>query len=218
MNAEDYGLNLETAQVKEGPYKVIMPQLITTGFDIWTPADFMDAGNAAVGTPRQDKVWEAYVDTAFGIAGTKEAVYLDPNSLRLQAITVSTVLNSALPLSDADRAGMQRYQRSDLILGRDLSKKEAGKHPLWLAFADGDQGRLDRYVENTFRLGKDKYSERKMMGVYLSEDGDLQELRFASLRCCSLALGNYFNNGNAQLVGVRRNTTPDSELGRIIES
>ena len=215
MNAEDFGLNPGRARVEEGlDYRVIMPQLIAAGFDIWTPADIMDARNDAVGKPWQDKVWEAYIDTAFGIAGTKEAVYLDPNSSSLQAITLS---NGALPLSDADRAGMQRYQRSDLILGRDLSKEEARKHPLWLAFADRNQRRLDTYVENTFRLGKDKYGYGKMMKVHPPKDGDLQALELGGLDGRSRVYVDDFYD-YARLVAVRRNTTPDLGLAGRIES
>lgn len=174
ITAEGLGLD-PRHQVFEGRYNAIMPELLRLGFEPQSPADVMDVQNAAVGTPFEEVVWETGFDTDFGIAGTSEKVYALPHSPRLRTITSQTKLvDYGLPLLENDLpVGVKTYDRRELILNQDLTEEQARTHPLWFLFADGNQGRLDRKVENTFRLGRERHQYTKMMGIYGISSGEI---------------------------------------------
>ena len=110
------------------------------------------------------------------------------------------------------KSGVARvYPRSDIILGRDLTEEEARASSVWLDFAVGYQSRLDKYVENTFRFGKDKYKYDKMMGIFVPADDQPIErvVVFSRINSRSQAFGGYHLDNCARLVGVRNKTYND---------
>ena len=211
MNATELGLPSE-AHVFEGRYIEIMPQLIQAGLTPWNIADVMDHRNNSVGTSHQEQVWNTYVNSDVGIARNKEKIYVEPHSARLRAVNTQTHLrNGGLALATTDLpATVKTYNRKDLILDRLLQEKEARAHPLWLDFANGDQQRLDRLVENTFRLGKDKYNCDTLMGIYVPKEDKptlravmLHTLGYESQANGESHLDDYDIFSSAHLVGVR---------------
>ena len=215
MNAQDFGLDPEQAQVFEGLHAAIMPQLIDAGFIPWSIADVMDNRSQVL---HEHKIWNNYVDSDFGIAGTKKNVYLDPHSSRLRAVTPKT--GTRLPLAANDLPhGVQVYDRNDLILDRSLTEEEARRSPAWLSFADGDLQRLDTFVEKTFRFGKDVYAYDVMMGIYVPEDKE-PILRAVVINGLCNGSGAYGVNDlgyNSRLVGVRSGTSAASPKGAVPE-
>ncbi|MEK6886559.1 MAG: hypothetical protein AABW88_01885, partial [Nanoarchaeota archaeon] len=96
-------------------------------------------------------------------------------------------------------------KRKDLKLNERLTEKEARSHPLWNALAENKR-RLDSYVQNTFKLGKDKFNYAEMMGFYVPNDSKpiLRAVVLYRLGNRSLAYGDRsLDNYNARLVGVR---------------
>ncbi len=210
VTAQDLGLNPERFQVFEGVYRDIMPQLVAAGFEPENPGWVLDQRNDAVGKPHQSAAWDNYFDTDCGIAGDTNRIYVAPHSPRLRAVTPQTrLVQGGIPLPSDDLSAMVRvYERNEHILSRDLTEQEARENQLWLDWADGNQARLDRYVENTFRLGKDSYKYDTMMGIFVPEDAVERALFVYWLGSRSPAFGNYFLNYGTRLVGVRRGEAP----------
>lgn len=187
----------------EGDYRIKMAELREAGYIPLSTEDIMDARNAV---PAKHPLWNNYIDTDFGIAATKKTIYLAPHSARLRAVTPQTKLtNYGLVLGADDIATMLAYDRKDHILGRDLTEDEVRDSRIWLDFAVGDQTRLDKYVENTFRFGKDKFGYDTMMGIFVPEDKELVERAVVLDRLYngSRADGNVRLYDNTRFVGVR---------------
>lgn len=183
LPAEELGLSPDRARTFFGNFMEGVINLRRSRFCAWDPAHIMDARNKAVGTPYEDALWNRYICTEFGLAGTRKELYLGP----LEALSaVST-----------DRNRIRIYQRDDLILKRELTEEEARSSSLWLRFADGDQNRLDRYVENTFRRGKNRYDLDQMMGIHFQEEPDF------FLRMVALNAGDDTGKGSAVGAGER---------------
>src|SRR3989344_7590281 len=126
MNAQEFGLK-PGQDIFEGEYRTKMSELREAGYTPWSTEDIMDDRNAV---PAEHPRWNNYIDTDFGIAGTKKKIYLAPHSARLRAITPQTVLtNYGLALGREEAA--KAYNRSDLILGRDLTEEEARASSVW---------------------------------------------------------------------------------------
>ena len=203
MNAPEFRLQ-SGQELFEGEYRTKMSELRRAGYTPWSTEDIMDARNAV---PSSHPRWNNYVDTDFGIAKTKTKIYLAPHSARLQAVTPETRLTSlGLTLGADDIETMQVYDRKDHILDLRLTENEARGSQVWLDFADGDQNRLDRYVENTFRFGKDRFGYDTMMGIFLPQDGKPVEraVVLGGLNDWSPALGGYHLYLITRFVGVRR--------------
>jgi hypothetical protein len=49
-----------------------------------------------------------------------------------------------------------------------MSEKDAKKNIFWRALANKDQGVLDGFAEQVYKLGKDKYGKTELMGVWFS--------------------------------------------------
>ena len=164
MNAQEFGLK-QGQDLFEGCYHVEMSRLRQAGYTPWSTEDIMDARNAV---SAEHSFWNNYINTDFGIAGTRDKIYLAPHSARLRAITAETDLtNGGFALGENDTQTMRAYDRKDHILGRDLTEQEARDSQVWLDFAGGDKTRLDKYVENTFRFGKKNWNYNRMMGVFV---------------------------------------------------
>ncbi|MEK6904239.1 MAG: hypothetical protein AABW87_01460, partial [Nanoarchaeota archaeon] len=85
------------------------------------------------------------------------------------------------------------------------------EHRLWLELADNDQGRLAKYVESTFRQGKDRFDYDEMLGFYISEDRKpiVRGLIFYRLENRSDAVGGgLLDTYSTRLVGVRDEVAP----------
>jgi hypothetical protein len=202
MNAKEFGLQ-SGQELFEGEYRAAMAELREAGYTPWSTENWIDARN---GVKSNHPCWNNYIDTDFGIAGTKKKIYLAPHSARLRAVTPHTKLtNYGLPLQEDDVETMQTYDRKDHILDRDLTEKEAHDSQVWLDFADGDTKRLDTYVENTFRFGKNKFGYDIMMGIFIPVDKEpiWRAVVLYRLYGRSLADGNGRLNGNTRFVGVR---------------
>ncbi len=203
MNAQEFGLK-QGQDLFEGSYHVEMSRLRQAGYTPWSTEDIMGGRNAV---SVEHSFWNNYIDTDFGIAGTKDKIYLAPHSARLRAITAETDLtNGGFALGENDTQTMRAYDRKDHILGRDLTEQEARDSQVWLDFAGGDKTRLDKYVENTFRFGKDKYYYNIMMGVFVPAETEPIEraVVLSRLGDRSLADGNDRLGDDTRFVGVRR--------------
>ncbi|HLD40395.1 MAG TPA: hypothetical protein VJB13_04605 [Candidatus Nanoarchaeia archaeon] len=164
---------LPLQKLLRGEYRTQMDKLVREGYLPLSTEDIMDLRNLVLG---YDFLWKNYFHTDFGLAGTLDNIYLFPHSQRLRAVTPETLhIMGGIALTEEDLSQAQIFSRGDLILARDLTEKEAKKSPLWLAFADGNQDRLERYIENTFRFGKDKYGYQTMMGIFTFTDSSLLE-------------------------------------------
>ncbi|GEM_PF-4100381 len=182
-------------------YLKIMTEFREAGFIPGGPEDVMDARNEV---PLDHPLWKYSIGTDFGVAGTYEKVYLFRRSAHLRAIT-PRVLNFSEGVIDlkVDHKlldSMLIYDRKSLILGkcwpweegRKLTEEEARTHPLWLTFADGNQQRLDKYVENTFRIFKEQginQHDNKAMGIYIPSDSSEKCLRLRAIEFSGSSAG-----------------------------
>ncbi|MEK6863623.1 MAG: hypothetical protein AABW53_02910 [Nanoarchaeota archaeon] len=206
--AQELGLKLGQ-KLFEGEYRAKMAELRKAGLTPWSTEDVMDARNDVNSNPLR---WENYFDTDFGIAGTEKEIYLLPRSERLHAVTPQTKLTTGgLPLKDAISEA-RAYNKKDLILGRELTEEEARSSPVWLAFADGGQERLDTYVERTFRFGKDRFDYNGMMGIFVPSEKQPIERAVAlfKLSVRSLAVGYHLFNYGTRSIVVRGGGAPEA--------
>ncbi|MBI4147608.1 hypothetical protein HY494_03070 [Candidatus Woesearchaeota archaeon] len=202
MNAREFGLK-SGLELFEGNYCAAMSRLHLAGYTPWSTEDIMDARNAVTAEhPR----WNNYIDTDFGIVGTKEKIYLAPHSARLRVVTPQTVLtNGGLALEANVIETMRAYDRKDHILNLELTEEEARNSQVWLDFAAGNQKRLDKYVENTFRFGKDKFNYDAMMGVFVpAEEEPIERAVVLGGLCDGCRAGGGRLGDGARFVGVRR--------------
>lgn len=200
MNAQEFGLK-PGQELFEGDYRTKMAEMREAGYTPWSTENWMDARN---GVNSNHPFWNHYGDTDFGIAGSKRKIYLMPHSERLRAVTPHTRLTDDGGLRFDSENATKTYNRSDLILSRDLTEEEARASPAWLDFAAGNQKRLDKYVENTFRFGKDKFNYDTMMGIFVPEDEVERAVVLYRLYNRSHASGYYHLYNGTRFVGVRR--------------
>lgn len=204
MNAQDLGLiPVKLPVVLEGKYRRIMKQLVDADLPVWGPDDILRLKNNVVGTAYQDAAWNNYFFTDFGIAATTDKIILQPHSTLLHSVTPETKLVSyGLPLTDEQLAQTQQYSRQDMILNQHLTEEQARVHLGWLVLTNKDQKLLDKTVENTFRLGKEKGYDQ-MMGFYVPQDSNpiMRAVVLDSVNSRSSACG--YNNLSyfARLVG-----------------
>src|SRR3989344_2342465 len=143
MNAPEFRLQ-SGQELFEGEYRTKMFELREAGYTPWSTEDIKDARNAVPSNhnvvPSNNSRWNNCLGTDFGIAGTTRKFYLAHHSARLRAVTPGTILTSyGLALGADDIETMQKYNRKDHILDRELTEKEAHHSQVWLDFADGDQ-------------------------------------------------------------------------------
>ena len=201
----------EGAQLYKGRYVEVMPVLLGDGLTPVSPSDVMQARNNAAGTQNQDSMWNIYFDTDFGLAANSKKVYLSPHSKGLRKLTPDTKLKDyGVELSSV--SGAKVFKKGDLKLNTRLTEKEARSHPLWKALA-GNQALLDSYVQNAFKLGKDKFNYDEMMGFYVPNDSKpvLRAVVLDGLGNGSYAGGDgNLGDDDARLVGVRSNVSSEA--------
>ena len=200
MNTQEYGLK-PGQELFEGDYRTKMAELREAGYTPWSTENYMDARNEV---PAKHPRWNNFIDTDFGIAESKKKIYVMPHSARLRAVTPKTRLtDGGIPMGMDAFDEAKIYARSDLILDRNLTEKEARASPVWLNFAAGDQKRLDTYVKNTFRFGKDKFKYDTMMGIFILEDEAERAVVLGRLGYRYQAYGVHLCSGT-RFVGVRK--------------
>jgi|SRR3989344_192385 len=208
MNAQEFGLK-PGQELFEGDYRTKMAELREAGCTPWSTKNWMDARN---GVKQDHPFWNNYGDTDFGIAGSKRKIHLMPHSARLRAVTPETILVDGGLSVVQEETLVKTYTRSDLILGRDLTEKEAHDSQVWLDFAAGNKKLLDKYVVNAFRFGKDKCGYDKMMGIFVPEDEVERGVVLDRLGNRSRADGNdLLSNFVTRFVGVRSEGVGEQE-------
>jgi hypothetical protein len=194
---------LKGAVLHQGQYREAMPALLKAGLTPASPSFVMDRRNEHADA--EHELWSDYFDTDFGLASDSNRVYFAPHSKALRKLTPETRL-TANGVQIRSTSGLQPIKRKDMILGRPLTEKEARQHQGWLALADGNQERLDVYVGNAFKLGKDKFGYNEMMRFYVPDDSKpiLRAVVLVRLYYRSIANGSrYLDNIYARLLGVR---------------
>ena len=194
---------LEGALLHQGQYKEAMPALLKAGLTPVSPSLVMDRRNERVDSNHE--LWNNYFDTDFGLAADSKRVYFAPHSKTLRKLNPETRL-TANGVQLRSTSGLRSIKRKDMILGKRLTEKEARRHQGWLSLADGNQERLDAYVGNAFKLGKDKFCYNEMMGFYVSDVSKpvLRAVVLYGLGNWSLAFGcGGLVGGRVRLVGVR---------------
>ncbi len=207
--AEYFGNN---SKLFTGRYIDAIPELREQGLTPVTPAMVMDRRiEAAKSNDKHliDELWDNYFDTAYGLAATKDRIYLQPDSGFLLSSSNSTRLTrNGIPISIEADNSFKITERKEHILNERLTQEQARQHRLWLELADNNQDRLDSYAEQAFRLGKDKHGYKEMMGFYVPEDENpiLRAVFLTGLNSRSSAYGFRNLDGNdARLVGVAQN-------------
>jgi len=181
-----------------------MPLIKGSKLNPISPAVVMDTRNKS---PFADnELWSSCWDTGFGLAADQKNVYFFPDSEKLRKLTPQTkltnhgILETARTIEDA-----KCIARSDMILNRDLTENEARSHAGWLQLANGNQNLLDTYVQNTFKLGMNRFKYTTMMGLYVHNDEKpiLRAVILGSLLSRSFAVGDRIlgDDGVARLVG-----------------
>ena len=152
-------------------YPEAMQAVLGDRLDPADPAWVMDKRNGSVGTQYQHSLWSPYFDTDMGCASTDKRIHLFPHSKQLRKITLNTKLtNCAIPVNGEDP---KTFDRKDLILDRPLTEKEARLHAVLFELAESDQKRLDTYVENAYKIGKDAFGMERVMSVRIPYDSTL---------------------------------------------
>lgn len=201
----------------QGRYTDVMPVLLKEGLVPISPAQVMKARiKAAESKDSQaiDATWMTWVDTGFGLAGTRDKVYLDPNSKILLGVNSNTkLMDYGVPFTPGK--DVQAYGRADMILDQDLTEEQAAVHKGWLALAEGDKELLGKYSQHTFRLGKDRFNYDKSMRFYVpsAEEPILRAVVLFRLDARSRAGGDRdLGDGLARLVGVRQSGAPKTKV------
>ncbi len=241
------------AELFQGVYTTIMYKLLRKGFTPWAPADVMRERNAAVGTPREEEMWGRYFNTSLAVGYTerdREVIFASEFDitaippLDLRDILPPHVLDKLTdqerkqiitenPVSLRDIVSPDNYKKIIRIsyndigtLGNRLTEKEALEHKGWQILAGEDQNLLAKYVENVFRLGKDRqkkcnyHDPDKMMAFYIEGHKKAWPVVLSSSDCIgaaftrferpvfsyAAAMGNYGHNSyyfiDANIVGV----------------
>ena len=151
-----------------------MPLLIADSRVPLNMSEAMDARLDFIGTDTQDSWYGNYFDLG-------DALFYNPNG-NVKVILDAQVLrelnpksrldNGALVLEDSMYESFEgvEFTRDDLqkaITGKALTRKQAKSHPVWQTLAR-NQARLDKYVDATFDLAKEKFSYDQNMGLYIS--------------------------------------------------
>ncbi len=202
-----------------GTYIDIMPDLIEQKLTPVNPAMVMDRRIEAAKSKDErliEALWDNYWDTNFGAAAAKdltltawqEKIYLHPNSrFLLSSFPDANLITGGVPLNTADiDSSFFISERGEHILGRQLTEKQARNHKLWLALADNSQERLNNYVEQAFRLGRNRHGYKEMMGIYVPYDSQLILRDFYLSRLSNWSIANSCRDladDYAFLVGVR---------------
>lgn len=191
----------------QGEYRAAMHELVGTGYRPCSPADIMDARNVVSYAHR---LWNKDIATDFGIVGVNHKIYLLPHSSHLQTINLSKKLtNGGLAVDSAATQNALVHDRGDLILGRDLSEEEARQSLIWFDLAEGDQDRLDMYVENVFRFGRDAFGYDYMMGILAPKETPVERAVVLGSGLVSkfYSSGNYLNC-RTNLIGKKPDLFP----------
>jgi len=154
-----------------------------------------------------------YVDTGDG------ALYLPDGSLGVvydsQAIRdltrESPLIRGALVSEDLPTGGDLVFTKEDLekmIIGRELTLKEAKAHPIWRALTRGDSVLSHAYAEMVFADHKETRGDNFGMGIRLrgSSPGapEIRDWYISRIRGHSSAGGNQsLDNFSGRLVGVK---------------
>ena len=194
-----------------GRYNEQMPLLVNEGLQPLTAKDVIQYRLQAIQSKDKIDFWSSrYFDTVTGLAYHNGELVVIPNSQDLLNITQDFKLNSgSLILSSEQYKGLVKQhriiKRKNIISGRDLTKKEAKNHPIWIKLAQGDKALLNEYTDAIFAETKTRYNYDENMGIYLPDDQEQPALRDWFLRY----LGNRSRanaggglGGDSRLLGV----------------
>ncbi len=198
------------AKLATGRYIDIMPELREQRLTPVTPAMVMDRRIEAAKSKDKSLIyvlWNNYWDTSYGLAATKDKIYLHPNSrFLLNSNQNTSLVNYGIPINnDEIDNSFKITERKEHILNERLTEQQARQHKLWLELAENKQERLDSYVEQAFRLGKDEFGHKEIMGVYVPKDNQpiQRAVCIDRLGNGSYADGRVLDYDDARLVGVR---------------
>ncbi len=145
------------------------------GFLTMTPVFYDMDGNVAIGDINDAKVMNYIKNITPALDG--------------KLYNGRMVLSDEFRITDID-GEMFRRNKIEKYGNHLMSEKDAKKNPVWRALADNNQARLDGYVEQVYKLAKDKYNKTELMGVWFSDSFEKNNMGLFWLG----SLGNYFNS------------------------
>ena len=200
-------------KVFKGRYRDQMPLLVKEGLQPLTTKDLMQYRLQAIKDKDEIEFWlSRYFDTSTGLAYHNGNLIVVPNSQDLIGITPKSRLdNGSLILAPEQFTKLSKEygvtKRNKIISGRELTKKEAKEHPIWLKSAQDDKHLLNEYTDAVFAETKSKYGYDTNMGVYLPDDQENPVMRGWYLRYLFDRSGADARDGldydNSRLLGVR---------------
>ena len=128
------------------------------------------------------------------------------NSPRLRGVNLQTELvEGSLRIEDYNAIPGIEFRERDCLLGREMTRGEAKRHPVLLEFSGRDQNKLEEIVDRVFCLGRRK-GLRKMMGIFpslnLGEHADEMAWFVYRLEFSSQVYGSDFDKEDCRLVGI----------------
>lgn len=176
------------AELVQGRCLDMIPDLLSEGLIPISSSPAMDLRNQYP-TADQDGPWRTLLNTDAGLATDGKKIYLFQHSEHLRKLTPKTRLTDAGIALQGNLSGAKSFDIGDLILGTDLTEKEALAHLLWLELARKDdesdemaKKRLNEYVQNAFKLGKDAHDYDKNMRFYAPSSKNLVLMNVALYR------------------------------------
>lgn len=187
-----------------------MPLLIAEGR---TPLSFAGVMERRLIAKSSKDAWlNNYLFTGDGIVyGTDGSIVIAYDAKALKNLnSQSRLVNGALDLSGVDLKSIEgtrftKSQLSKMVLGQDLTEKQARTHPIWLALARGD-----RELAKDYSGMVSESNGGRNMGVYLGSKQEVPTMRawFAGRMLSWSHAGGYddLDNDNGRLVGVASET------------
>lgn len=200
-----------------------MPILIEAGLQPITPSLIMDARNKAVGTKDEDILWNNSYCTGVGLIVHAGLIHFIPYPNQLRELNSEVEKTEENSMHDFDfisgLSGSSTIQKDKIIFDSRLSEKEAKQHQGWLKLADGNQKRLDRYIKNTFKLGKDQfdhvididYSEAMEFSINEPFSRSLRMIAFNRLFLGSGIICESLHYSNVRLVGIPNSSVSNAK-------
>ena len=196
-------------KIFEGSYNSRMPLLVQEGLQPLTTKDLMQYRLQAIQSKDKDEIdfWLCrYFDTVTGLCYHEGKLVVVPSSdLLLNIKPESKLDNGCLILSLEQYKQLSKQneviKRNEVISGKDLIKKQAKEHPIWIKLAQDDRHLLSEYTDAIFSKAKSSYGYDENMGIYLPNDQENPVLR--SWYLWSLDSGSGADAGN-HLGGVTR--------------
>ena len=209
-------------------YNAQMPLLVKKGLQPLTAKDIMQYKLQAIQSNNKGEMnfWlNHYWDTVDGLAYHKGQLIVVPNSQELLNINPEIKLSDgSLILSPKQYKQLSKknevIKRDKIISEKELTKKQAKGHPIWLKLAQEDKSLLNEYVDAIFAKAKEVYDHDENMGIYLSSDQSkpvmidwyIGDLCNRSIAGSAGSLDNHY----CRLLGVRAQTL-EEVLGKIAQ-